>query len=284
MESTDSWVTTLVESLGDQLRIGLDHLPGILGATAVLVVGWFLARILRRASHGIANASNRILIRVFPSGIFSNARMSPFVATLVGELVFWSVIFLTVTAAVRIAGLSALSEWLDRIAIYLPNFIVAFVIVVIGYLLSLFVRQHLTPLSRKSLKDDRETVAARFAQGAVIAIALTMALDQVGVDVVLPVSLLVIGAAAIAITFGVCIALGARSYMGNLIGMRSVRGQLTPGLRIRVDGVHGEVLELSSSQILLETEEGKALVPGHVVSECVTTILAPKNDVETDNG
>lgn len=283
MESTTDWATGLIEALGSQLRTGVDHLPSILGATVVLVLGWLLARMLRRATQSVSHASNRFLNRVFPSGILAGARMSPFMTTLVGEIVFWSVVFLALTAAARVAGLNVISEWLDQIAVYLPNLIAAFAIVVIGYFLSIFVRQQPLPQSAAAFGVDQKALAGRVAQGAVITIALIMGLDQLGIDVLLPVALLAIAAAAIAITFGVSIALGARSYMSNLIGMRSVRGHLTAGLRIRVNGVDGQVLEVTPSQIMLETDEGKALIPGRLVSEFVTIILAPAGEDATND-
>ena len=73
-----------------------------------------------------------------------------------------------------------------------------------------------------------------------------MALDQLGIDVTLLIGLTVIGAAAVAITLGVSIALGARGYMSNLMGIRAARGRLSNGLTIRVNGVAGEILEVTN--------------------------------------
>lgn len=283
MNSTTGWVTELIETLGDQLRTGIDHLPSVLGAIVVLVLGWLLARMLRRVMQGVSSASNRFLNRFFPSGIFAGARMSRFMTTLIGELVFWSVVFLTLAVAARVAGLSTMSEWLDRIAVYLPNLIAAFAIVVIGYLLGILVRHQLLPQSATRIGEDQNALFGRLAQGTAITIALIMGLDQLGIDVILPVVLLAIAAAAISITLGVSIALGARSYMSNLVGMRSVQGQLTPGLAIRVNGVDGQVLEVTPSQIMLETDDGTALIPGQLVSESVTIILSPAGGDTTND-
>lgn len=283
MESTTSWVAQLAETWGAQLRAGFEYLPGILGAIVVLVIGWVLARLFRRATHSISRASNRLLNRAFPSGMLAGVRMSPFMTSLVGEVVFWSVAFLTLTAAARIAGLSTISEWLDRIAVYLPNLFAAFAIVVVGYLVGIFAREQLTPQPVPSSGAGRKELVGRVAQVAAITIAVVMSLDQLGIDVILPVVLLAIAAAAIAITFGVSIALGARSYMGNLVGMRSVQGQISAGLNIRVNGITGHVIEMTPSQVVLETEEGRALIPGQQISESVTIILAPVTDGAPDN-
>jgi len=283
MESTTNWAAQFAETLGAQFQAGIEYLPGILGAVVVLVIGWVVARLLRRATHSFSRASNRLLNQVFPSGVLAGFRMSPFVTAFVGEVVFWTVTFLALTAAARIAGLITISEWLDQIVVYLPNILAAFAIVVVGYFSGTFAREQLTTPPSPSSRAGQSELVGRIVQIAAITIALVMALDQLGIDVILPIVLLAIAAAAIAITFSVSIALGARSYMGNLIGMRSVQGQLFAGLNIQVNGVLGQVLEITPTQVVLETEQGRALVPGQQISDSVTTILAPVIEGPPDN-
>jgi hypothetical protein len=62
-------------------------------------------------------------------------------------------------------------------------------------------------------------------------------------------------------------ALGARQFVGNLIGARSARHALGAGLRVRIGDVEGIVLEITATHIALDTAAGKLLVPARVIDE-----------------
>lgn len=284
MESTRTWATELIETLAGQARESISYLPGVLGAMLVLVLGYVLARLVRRATLGFALASNRLLKRTFPSGILSGARMSPLTGTFISELLFWSILLIAVTVAARIAGFETISEWLGHITTNLPNIIAAFVIVVIGFLISIFVREQLVSKASPGARSRQNVLLGKLAQAAIVSVAFIVGLDQLGIDVLLLTALIVVAAAALSITFGISVALGTRSYMRNLIGMRTARASLAAGLHIRIGSVEGQVLEITATQITLETEQGKVLVPGSFFDEQVTVILTPDRQEGASHG
>lgn len=274
METDASWGATIAEDIGNQLGLGIDLLPNLLGAALALLFGWLLARAARGATQAVADTYNSFLSSLFPTGILSSARFSASVTRVFGELLFWSILFFAITVAARIAGLEAVSLWLDRITQHVPNLLVATAVVSMGYLLSLLVRQQFDTAT----PDDAESVAdislGKLLQTSVIAIALILALDQLGVDVILLIAITVVGVAAMAITFGVSFALGVRVYMANIIGVRTARARVRPGQTLRIDGAEGRLLEITSTQILLETDRGILLVPGRYFDERVTLVLS----------
>jgi len=112
----------------------------------------------------------------------------------------------------------------------------------------------------------------------VIATALIIGLDQIGIDVALLVALAVVAFAAPVISLALAFGLGARRYAGNLIGARTARSHLSVGLRVRIGDVEGEVLEIMPTQIALNTDAGKVLVPAGYMDEQLVTIMAPARE------
>lgn len=273
MESDKSWWSAYLDALWDQIRAGADYVPGLLGAILVLVLGWVVARFARHAIKRVARASNNLLERSFPSGMLAEARVSQLAAVLVGEIVFWVILLISVTIAAGIAGLSTISEWLDRITAHLPNLVAGIAIVVVGYFLSVYVREQVAP-GAGSGGSAQNRLLARIAQGLVVSTALIVGLDQIGIDVALLVALSVVSVAALFTGLAVAFALGARSHVSNLVGVRSARQHLSPGVRIRVDDIEGEILEITSTQIALTTNQGKVLLPGRIADEKTITIVA----------
>jgi len=276
MEALQDWMADVADTLAEQLSVGAEVVPGLLGALLILILGWLLARGVRRAIRRAAEGANRLLGRVFPSGRLAGVRVSNRVAGALGEIGFFSILLLALVAAARVGGLRTLSGWLERITVYLPNLLVAFAIILAGYLLGIYLRELVVRMSGSAGGTGSRLAVARFVQGFAIAVAAIVALDQIGIDVTLLIALAVIVAASIGMTLGVSLALGARGHVSNLMGIRAARGRLSNGVTIRIDGVAGQVIEITNTEVVLETDEGTALLPGHLLSKQVTTILAPE--------
>jgi len=282
MEATTSWFDSVLDAVWKQMVAGIDFLPNLLAAMIILAIGWAIARLARATMQRLALASNRLLDRAFPRGALASARISSATATLIGEFVFWVIVLIAVTIASGIAGLSAVSEWLDRITAYLPNLIAGVTIVVIGYFLSVFVREQVAPQATAAA-SRQSLLLGRIAQGFVISTALIVGLDQVGIDVALLVALAVVCVAAALTGLAVAFALGARSHVSNLIGVRAASRHMSAGVRIRIQDIEGEILEITPTQIALNTDQGKTLVPGKFIDDHVVTIVSPDSHRDAED-
>ena len=274
MESTNSGVNGLLNAVIDQLNVMVSYLPSILAVLVMLAVGWLVARFAQRVVRRLGTASNRWLTRAFPSGIFSGARMSSLAVTLISEIVFWATVLITVTMAARFAELGSVSQWLDRITAQLPNLIAGVSIVIVGYFLSVFVREQF-PEQPGTDDSKGRPLGGRISQAVVVSIALIVGLDQVGIDVTLLIGLALVITAGILTAVAVAFASGARNHISNLIGVRTARASLGVGMTIRVGEFEGEIVELTPTLIALETDEGRILVPGRLADEAVITVMSP---------
>lgn len=284
MDTDRSWMSDLLDSWGEPLTNIGQHLPGLLGAIAVLIIGYVLARLARRAVRLLANAMNRFLSRQLAAGQIAQVRVSPLMITLLAEITFWVTIVIASILALRVAGVGVGAQWLDRIAVYVPNLMAALIILVVGFLLSIFVREQLKPHADEPGTTSRQAWLASAAQGFIVVVTLLVGLDQLGVSVNLLIALTIVGAAGIALTLGASFALGSRQHAANLIGMRTARSQLSVGQRLRIGEVEGLVVEFSATQIVLDTDQGRVLMPGHYLEEQVATILYRDAKGESHHG
>ncbi len=266
MESATSSVSALQQAATDALSAILSYAPSLIAALAILLLGWLLARLVRDTTRRVGSGLNRFLDRVFKDGPLSGIRLSTTGTTLLSELVFWVILFLTLTIAVRTAELPAISAWLSQIASHLPNLLIGAGIVVVGYFISVIAGDEISTAAR-SAKASHSALMGRLAQSAIFATALIIGLDQMGIDVTFIVALFVVSIGAILIGFSIAFGLGARAYVSNLIGARTARQTLVAGVRVRIGDCEGEVLEITPTQIALDTVDGRALVPARMTEE-----------------
>jgi hypothetical protein len=206
-----------MSELWDRLLIGwselMDVLPGLIAAAIIMLAGYFVARQLRRwidrtlgklefkrlaDAGGLTEAAHRV-------------RMDPVRA--VGTLVFWLSMLVAVLLASSALGLENVREMFGRMLSFIPTLISGTVIIILGMIVGEFVRALI--VASAGAVEGVVTVA-KLTKGAMVMIAVFMALQQVGVseEIVTAAFTLILG--AIALAAGLAFGLGNRTLAGDL--------------------------------------------------------------------
>jgi hypothetical protein len=273
MEAVTNRLETINDVVTNWLAEAVELLPALAAAVFILIVGWIFALLMRGATRRLANNANRLLDRAFQRGALSNLRVSPGAAAMLGEVVFWIILFLAVAIAARVAGFAAVSGWLSDIATHLPNLIVGAAIIVIGYVVSVMVGEQVAAAARAA-NASQSALMGRLAQGAVFVTTLITGLAQIGVDVTFLIALFSVAIGAVCIGFSIAFGLGAREHVSDLIGARAARRELRAGQTVQIGDMLGEVVEITSTHIALDTARGKALVPARIAAALGVLIVA----------
>jgi small-conductance mechanosensitive channel len=205
-------------TFGDRLQgIGASivaFLPHLLAAIVILLVGWILAKLLEKATDALLErlkfdaALERGGVRAAIQR--TGTKLDP--SSLVAKLVFWTVMLVAILMAANALGLTAVASMFDRIVTFIPNVIVAVLIVVLGMLIGEFVKD----LIAASMGGIGGGMAmSRVAKIAIVTLAIFMALDQLQIaeNIVTTAFTLLLGAFALAA--GLAFGLGNRELAGE---------------------------------------------------------------------
>jgi hypothetical protein len=236
--------------------------PNLLAAVALIVVGWLAARLLRFVALRFARMLERLFARFAGSAGADRLRLGR-PAAFLGGLVFWLVLLVFVTAAADVLGLQTFTGWLARLIDYLPTLAAGLLIIVAGYVLAGFVADVVRTAAGRLAAAQRDALA-RLAQGATLVMAILVGADQIGIKVTWLAILAAIVLGALLGGATLAISLGARSYVANLIGAHYLRQAFQVGQRVRVAGFEGRILELTPTALVLETADGRVLLPGRI--------------------
>lgn len=257
--------TTIVERV-------TEYLPSIIGAVLLLLAGWVLAKILRAATGRLLALLDSAIGRVFGARVSERLYMVRS-ANVLGTLIFWAVLLFFITAATKALGLDTFTQWLGRLVEYLPTLIAGALIIAAGYLLSRFVAELIRGATGRLAPEQREVVA-RTAQVSILVAAILVGADQIGIRMTFLAIFVGIAAAAVAGGVLVAISLGARTHVANLIGAQNLRQLYEPGQYIRVADYEGRILQLTPQAVMLETDDGRVLVPARLFSEQPVTLIS----------
>ena len=252
------------------------YLPSLMGGVLVVIGGWLLARFLRLVITRLIQTLNHLLGRQLHGSNLQFVRISPAAERLVAGLVFWVTILVFLTVAVRLVGFSSAASWLDRLVVYLPSLLAGGLIIVIGYVLGTMPR-NLISHGAAAADIAEAPLLGHIAQGAFVIMGLVIGLGQVGVDVSFLIILIAIVLGAVLGGFALAFGLGARTLVENLVAVRHLRQFLAPGQLAEIRGIRGRVLEFTATGVVLETAEGRRLIPARL---CLTEAF----DVITEEG
>ena len=273
MEEVSLWMTEFSKTVARLFGQFIEFIPDLIGALLLVLVGWVVARLLRSAGTRLAIWFNRFVERTLGRENAAYIRLSSAVIKLLGNITFWVIILLFVTAATKLLGLLVFSDWLDQVVGYLPTLIAGGLIILVGVVISALVRD-LTAATVASAGVAYSDLFGRGAQAVVLVTALIIGIHQIGIDVTLLITLVSILFAAVCVAFSLAFAFGARTFVSNLIGAHYLQKHYYPGQQAKLGDIEGEILELTPTSVIVAAKNGRVTIPAKIFNESTTVLMA----------
>jgi len=160
----------------------LFFLPNLLTSLIILMIGIVLAYVLKIIVSRFLRA---IKLDRFAehSGLFevlSKSGMKESLSTLISKIIEWLIVFTFVIIAMQNLKIPTVEHLVERLFLYLPNILMAAMILVLGYLLSnFFGRAVLIASVNSGIKSSG--LIGKCTRFAVFMLSATMALEQLGI-------------------------------------------------------------------------------------------------------
>lgn len=227
MTSTISdWGVITVSSLQELWTGFINFLPALIGALVVLIIGWIVAIALGRLASQLLKAikvdhiSEKIGIQKGLEKTGCKADISHWF----GELVKWFLIIVFIMASADILGLVQVSDFLTQVLFYLPNIIVAVIILLAAALISSFL-SNIIRGSVKAIGFASADFLAAVTRWSIMIFAMLAALDQLGVASAIINTLVTGFVAMLAIAGGLAFGLGGRDVAGDIL--KKIRNEIS---------------------------------------------------------
>jgi len=231
-------------------------LPQIVAMLVVVVVGYVVARFVARAVTALAEKLG-LQTAADQSGLADSMHhmgLQRNVPVIIGTITFWLLMCVFLMAGFNILGLQAVTDAMQEIVHFIPNLLVATVLIVIGLLVATFLRGVVaTSADRVGL-----SYAEYLANGVYYVFAMLTfiaAFNRLGVQFALLENLILIGAGAVAVGFGLAFGLGGRDVMAGILAGYYIRQRLHAGDHVTVGEMEGTVREVGPVATIIETDE-----------------------------
>jgi hypothetical protein len=212
------WGTALISSVTAALAILLTGIPKVIGFALILVIGWLVASAIAAVVATALRAVrfNDLAQRSGFAGFVRRMGMQRDSAGFLADVAKWFVRLIVLVAAFDALGLPAVSTVLEQLLMWLPNLVVALVVLVIAGLAA----NALHGLVRGATAEaglGNPDLLANIARTAVWAFAIVVAVNQIGIATALVNTLFMATIGALALAVGLAFGLGGRDTAAQIV-------------------------------------------------------------------
>lgn len=193
-------------------------LPRLAVAVLLLVLGWVLARLVRRlVIRGLRLVKADVAAeRAGVEDFLLQGGVRFTTVTLVGSFAYWAVNLTVILAALTVLGVETAGQTVNRLVLHLPNLVTAVVVLILGALLGQFVGA-LTHAYLANLGVTGARAMSIIARWAVVVFVIAVSLEQLSIGGQVLVSAFQIAFGALCLALALAFGLGGREWAARVL-------------------------------------------------------------------
>jgi hypothetical protein len=214
-------------SVAGALNAFLLAIPRLIGFGLVLVVGWVVSSLLARGVTALLHAIrfNDLARRSGFADFVQKMGVRQDASSAIAGIVKWFIRLIALVVAFDFLGLPAVSIVLQRLLLWLPNLVVALVVVVIGGLAAKALSRLVRGSSAEAGLGNPDVLAA-VTRIAVWSFTLLVAVSQLGIATNVIDALVAGVVGALALATGLAFGLGGRDQAARILDRLGERAEL----------------------------------------------------------
>jgi hypothetical protein len=177
-----TWKGAVTDSLDRFLGKVITFLPNLLAMITILVIGLFIAWIFKSLLSRFLRAIqfDKVSERWGLTRVLSKGGLVYSPANLLSRFFYWIIVLITLLLGINALEVPVTQNLTTQFFNYLPHLFAAIIILVIGYLVSIFLGQA-TLIAAVNAQMESARLLGRTVRWFIIILSLTMALYQLGI-------------------------------------------------------------------------------------------------------
>jgi hypothetical protein len=176
------WKNLVIEPVTQMLSRIMAYLPVLLGALVILIVGWIVAKAIRRLVDWLLKTI-RFDVLADKAGITEILKKGDLKITageVISSIVYWLIIIMVLVMTVDALGLPKSSDILESLFAYIPKVIAALLVLIVAMFLASFV-SGIVRTAAGNANLPKPEILAGISRWAIIIFAVTISLEQLGI-------------------------------------------------------------------------------------------------------
>lgn len=205
------WIQPLTAPLNQFLSSMILFFPNLVAAIILLAVGWIIGEVVGRIAK-------ELLMRFKVDQYISKKGPMLKISDIFPLIFEWVVYLVFIQAAVEALGVVALVDFVGTVLAFIPGFIEAIVVVIVGYIIAEYVKSEI-----EKSKIAYSNIMGKVLFWLMVYVALALALPLVGIDATLVNNMLLITVASVGLGVAIAIGLGLKDAISELAKAKTKR-------------------------------------------------------------
>ena len=226
MSPVQTWGQAVAASLIDLWVRFISFMPTFIGALLIFLLGLIIASILGKVVERLIKALrvDQALDRISVGDKLKKHGIKISLSTFLGKIVEWFLVLVFLMAATDVLGLKQVTSFLNSILMYLPNVVVATIILTIAFLLA-GIAYTIVRSSTKAAGVVNAGLLATMVKWAIVVFGLLAALIQLGIATSLVNTIFIGIISALSLATGLAFGLGGRDEAALIL--KNIRQNIT---------------------------------------------------------
>ncbi|MCP4443653.1 MAG: mechanosensitive ion channel [Aureispira sp.] len=242
-----------------------DTFPRLLGALALIILGWVLAKLLSGVVKRllVSVKADRLTSKLNEIDIIERANLNIKASTFLSKTIYYALLLIFIIAASDFLGFEVVSQQISDILNYIPRFIAASIVFVVGIIVANFVRNAISTTFRSLNIPSGKLISGFVFYFLLVTISIT-ALEQGGMDTDFLTENIQIVLGGIVVAFAVGFGFSSRTVLKNILAANYTKRKFEVGDLIKIGDYKGKIYQIdSTSVVLILSDEHKVVIPQH---------------------
>ncbi|MEZ4933521.1 MAG: mechanosensitive ion channel [Saprospiraceae bacterium] len=237
-------------------------LPNIVGALAILLVGWLLAKIISKTLEKILGAIKIDALgdKINDTEFATKANFKIRVSIFLSRLVYYLLMLVFIMLATDVLGMAVVSGMVSDLITYLPRLLSALVLFILGIYLAEFVK-NIVQATCTALAIPSAKVISTFVFYLIFLTLTISAMAQASIDTALITSNLTVILGGVILAFSIGYGFASRDTMANFIASFYSKNKVKIGDMVSLDGSTGKVIAMDSISLTLQADGKIIIIP-----------------------
>jgi hypothetical protein len=192
--------------------------PQLLAALVLLFLGWLFANLVRTGVMKLLDVLkfDSLAEKTGIEAFLKQGNLDISLSRLLAKLAYWIIIFVVIVTVANSLGLHMVAELFNQVVFYIPNIIVAILVLVFGILVARFINRMVFAYLNNIGVQGALTISTLSEYGVIIFVVF-VALEQLEIGTTLLTAAFQIGFGAIGLAFALAFGLGGREWAAGVI-------------------------------------------------------------------
>ena len=259
-------------------------LPKLLGFLVILILGYIISKIVASVIKTVISKAgvDKLGKKIEEVDFIRKNNIEIKISGILSRIIFYFMMLIFIVAATDVLGMPALSDLFKNMLNYIPNVVVAGVLLLVGILVADGIRKAIETTGKSLGIPSTGMLATAFFYFIMINF-LMAALGQLQIDTGFIEKNILIVIGGISLAFAIGYGLASKTIVSNILSAFYSKDKIKVGDEVTIDNIRGEILNIDRSSVtLLLPNHQKSIIPlSKVTAESITIHKEAPDEIES---